>query len=1158
MNDNDGGDTLDLIANELAANEEGDVEEIAREESSGIVDRVGIERAQVAAEEGGVGMTAKAAVTAKRNAGKMGAKTAANTEGAVQRPRKVGAGAAKAAAAGRTAGRTSAAAKTKLGQVARRGRRKKDTESEQETDEDCNFDLETTEDAGLVVQEEGSGVGVMEDDGGERGVDVSAAASDMEAGVEVGGAKGRPRREGLRTRVGGKRKSVEEDDEEEKQSEGGDEEESGSDFSDGSEDEEFVTPSRAPRKPPVAAATVAAKKAAVEGAEVALVVATGESVLAAVEKIGAAAGKKGASKKATAATKPRAKKAEAVAKGGKFTTDTAGPEASKQPPAKRAASTSRGGKMSAAAAAAGAAKTTASAPLEISASGPNTEGRGVGGGGEKRPSSKQLAYLVVLKCPDQPATMAECSVLIEKYKAIADGERQARYVAAFDADADAAAHAPLVQEKEEPRKHVTNKELRASLHNVFGHKDFRSGQEDALTRVLKGQSTLLISATGGGKSLCFQLPACHLGGPILVVSPLLSLIADQLEHLPPGITGATLNSSQTHAEQLVVVQGLKEAKIHVLFIAPERLMTDSFVSLARSIPPFKLACVDEAHCVSEWAHNFRPSYLRLKSILQGALRITTILALTATATRAMEKDILVALGIPQEGVIRAGLLRPNLHMSVSNENERQQSLLNLLDRDARFKTGSVIVYCSLRAQCQTMANFLSTHSIQADYYHAGRSVRDRQRIQTKFMIGKLRVVVATVAFGMGIDKQDVRGVVHYNCPNSIEAYVQEVGRAGRDGRNAYCHLFFDDADLARLRNYAYAEGVDSANIKVLVEAVLLETPARRRPAGAFAGIKVDDEKKYDMSKESMAAIFSFLEQDGTLATLNESWAEGVLSFIKDNQADLQSTSQIVDAILKTVRATNGQWKFSPADIASLVGRSPREVMSELRSLAARKQLRVDFNDKAFVCKILDDTCEIELVIQRIVARFASLETRRARRVDALGKMLAAAVSTRPQFPSSLQRGGVADGGSSAGGAPKKDIVGTDKAQQDTSSTSKTSQKDASESGHVGGVEAELQGKILSKALNDYFEEEEEEEVVAEETTAAQKQQQLGQNRFLRADVISFVNRYAFVLLCVRTRLSLLFSLCIYVYIYIYIYMYIFIYKYACICKCMYVCVYIYA
>ena len=287
--------------------------------------------------------------------------------------------------------------------------------------------------------------------------------------------------------------------------------------------------------------------------------------------------------------------------------------------------------------------------------------------------------------------MAECSALIDKYKALASAARDARDIAAAHAEEAAFAAGEVAEEEdEEAPKEVTSQEMRETLQKVFGHKDFRSGQEEALTRVIKGQSTLLICATGGGKSLCFQLPACHVGGAILVVSPLLSLITDQLQHLPPGITGATLNSAQTMHERQGVVDALKQGRIHVLFVAPEQLMTDNFVVLAKSITPFKLACIDEAHCVSEWAHNFRPSYLRLKNILQGTLRIRTILALTATATRAMERDIIACLGIEASGVVRAGLLRPNLHLSVSAETERQLALLNLLERDPRFKTASIL------------------------------------------------------------------------------------------------------------------------------------------------------------------------------------------------------------------------------------------------------------------------------------------------------------------------------------------------------------------------------------------------------------------------------------------------------------------------------------
>ena len=718
----------------------------------------------------------------------------------------------------------------------------------------------------------------------------------------VGVGVQRPRRGGLRARAPAKSVAadIDEDDDEMEEASSGDESES-------SGDEVVIRSRRAPEKRTKSSQGV--RWTQTRGP-------AGDST----DQIAASEGEGSMHGEEAPAKAPRVNKSRAAAQEGEM---SAG-RPSKAPRASRAgAPVSRGGKLSAAAAAAVAApKSTSQRPAAARAA----ETQEKESGGERLPTTKQLAYLVALKCPEKPATREECSALIDKYKAIQDAERQARYLAAaVDVEPEHADASAACDEEEAPRAEVTQDELRKSLHKVFGHKDFRSGQEEALTRVLKGHSTLLISATGGGKSLCFQLPACHVGGAILVVSPLLSLITDQLQHLPPSITGATLNSSQSHAEQLEVVQGLKEARIHVLFIAPERLMTDSFISLARSIPRFKLACIDEAHCVSEWAHNFRPSYLRLKNILHGSLGIRTILALTATATRAMEKDIIASLGIPEEGVIRAGLLRPNLHLSVSSEQEKQSALLTLLAQDVRFKSGSCIIYCSLRAQCQSIADYLNAHSVQADYYHAGRAARDRQRIQANFMKGKLRVVVATVAFGMGIDKHDVRGVIHYNCPNSIEAYVQEAGRAGRDGRDAYCHLFFDDRDLERLRNYAFAEGVDGVNVKVLVEALLLTSSGEQRRAGTFAALPLDDEKKYDMSKESVAAVLSFLEQEGVVATLNDSYAEGVLSFIKDNMLDLQSTSQVVDAILKTERAINGQWKFSPADVASHIGRPPRQV-----------------------------------------------------------------------------------------------------------------------------------------------------------------------------------------------------------------------------------------
>ncbi|EKX43129.1 RecQL4 DNA/RNA helicase, partial [Guillardia theta CCMP2712] len=355
-------------------------------------------------------------------------------------------------------------------------------------------------------------------------------------------------------------------------------------------------------------------------------------------------------------------------------------------------------------------------------------------------------------------------------------------------------------------------DILSTLQNVFGHSQFLEGQETVLQRVLAGESTLFVSATGGGKSLCFQLPSCHLKGSILVISPLLSLIQDQLEHMPGGVAAATLNSTQSYEEYQRVVEGLRAGKIDILFIAPERLMTDSFLSLASFLPPFSLACVDEAHCLSEWAHNFRPSYSRLNMLIRQHLKIPTILALTATATKVMERDIRDALSIPEEGTVRVGIVRPNLFLSVSREQSKRSALVQLLREDKCFSKGSVIVYCQLRSECEEVAKLLSYHKLSADFYHAGRPHKDRQRVQNKFFDGKLRIVVATVAFGMGIDKRDVQGVIHFSCPDSIESYVQEIGRAGRDGREAFCHLFYDFDDFERKKSYAYSDGIERMNV----------------------------------------------------------------------------------------------------------------------------------------------------------------------------------------------------------------------------------------------------------------------------------------------------------------------------------------------------------
>jgi RecQ family ATP-dependent DNA helicase len=542
-------------------------------------------------------------------------------------------------------------------------------------------------------------------------------------------------------------------------------------------------------------------------------------------------------------------------------------------------------------------------------------------------------------------------------------------------------------------------DMKETLQSLFGHEDFRSGQEEALERVLDGKSTLFISATGGGKSLCFQLPAYKLKGTTLVVSPLLSLIQDQLEHLPSSIRGATLNSQQTQDEYHSVVQRLKAGEVDVLFVAPERLFTDAFISVARCLPPFPLVCIDEVHCVSEWAHNFRPSYLRLRPLLRDVLHARCILGLTATATRSMEREITEALGIEPEGIVRSDLLRKNLRLTVSRDKNRQLSLLDMLQKDPRYKTGSVIVYCSLRAQCEDVAKYLIGQSVSAAYYHAGRTPRDRQSIQKRFFSGKLRVVVATVAFGMGLDKSDVRGIIHYSCPQSIESYVQEIGRAGRDGQTANCHLFLHEDDETRMRSFAHGEGIEKVNVLRILNHVLVGSVDHvhsggkvQRQAGEYVQINEEDDVIYDVARESMETILCFLEQEGLVEVCNSTADFGTLAFLTSQRRELEQSSRVVAAIVSLVSPRNGQWKFTPTAVANCLNCSISQVTRELRSLKAQRLIRVEWSGRAFICRVLPGTSNISdavtEVAEMIYQRFVALEQRKVVRLQTLHNMLA--------------------------------------------------------------------------------------------------------------------------------------------------------------------------
>lgn len=331
------------------------------------------------------------------------------------------------------------------------------------------------------------------------------------------------------------------------------------------------------------------------------------------------------------------------------------------------------------------------------------------------------------------------------------------------------------------------------LKSVFGHASFRAFQEEAVDAIVDGRDIMMILPTGAGKSLCYQLPSLLMNGVTVVISPLLALMHDQITALSAfGIDAAMISSMQTPDEIRAIVQRAKEAKLKFLYVAPERLKSGEFIHFLTTIP-IDFFVVDEAHCVSEWGHEFREDYRQLHR-LRELFPTVPIAAFTATATHLVEQDILTQLRLNNPVLIRAKVRRDNLHISAHhrNGNGREQ----LLEFLSKYENECGIVYTFTRKEAQSIAEFLSAKKIPAQAYHAGLPTEQKNETYRAFLNDEIRVVVATVAFGMGIDKSNIRFVVHTTLPKTIENYYQEIGRAGRDGLDASTLLLFSASDFS--------------------------------------------------------------------------------------------------------------------------------------------------------------------------------------------------------------------------------------------------------------------------------------------------------------------------------------------------------------------------
>jgi ATP-dependent DNA helicase RecQ len=465
----------------------------------------------------------------------------------------------------------------------------------------------------------------------------------------------------------------------------------------------------------------------------------------------------------------------------------------------------------------------------------------------------------------------------------------------------------------------------------FGFDSFRAGQEQVVDALLAGRSALAVFPTGAGKSLCYQLPALLLEGMTIVVSPLIALMKDQIDFLQrSGIDAARLDSSLGAAEQREIFERLRAGALKLLYVAPERFNNERFLAQLAGTR-ISLFAVDEAHCISEWGHNFRPDYLKLAERARE-LAAERVLALTATATPLVVADIRAGFGIEEADAVVTGFYRPNLTLLMTPvaASERDGRLLKRL---RERPPGSTIVYVTLQRTSLRIAEQLADAGLPARPYHAGMGAEERVAVQEWWTGSGQAIVVATIAFGMGIDKADVRYVYHSNLPKSLESYSQEIGRAGRDGQESICELFACPDDVPTLENFAFGDTPTRGALAGLLADVL------HHPVGTeFALSEYELSVRHDLRPLVLKTALTYLELDGVLRQGTPFYAGyrlrplGAASFEDVVSRFDESRARFLRRLIDTGKTGRTWTTLAPADAAAALGEERRRIVAALEYL----------------------------------------------------------------------------------------------------------------------------------------------------------------------------------------------------------------------------------